>query len=98
MFPVQMATSGDANRFQQHGLQIALSIATYIISNGMSVFGASVQTTNFEVMSLLTSKTPCGITTYIESSATPTPEQPMPNSRRAMFTGYSTCFDIFPLS
>jgi hypothetical protein len=32
----------------------------------MSVFGASVQTTNFKIMSLLTSNTASGITTYIE--------------------------------
>jgi len=77
---------------------MALSIATYIISSGMSVFGASVQRTNLEIMSLLTSNTPGGITTYIERSAMPTPRQPMPNSRRAMFTEDSTCFDIFPVS
>jgi len=94
MFSVQMATSGVANRFQQHGLQIALSIATYIISSGMSGFGASVQRTNLEIMSLLTSNAPGRIITYIERSAMPTPRQQMPNSRCAMFTGDSTCFDI----
>ena len=46
MFSPQMATSGVANGFQQHGLQSALSIATYIISSDMSVFGVSVQRTN----------------------------------------------------
>jgi len=97
-FSVQMAISGVANRFSQHGLQIALSIATYIISSGMSVFGASVQRTNLEIMSLLTSNTPGGITTYIERSAMPTPRQPMPTSRGAIFTEDSTCFDIFPVS
>jgi hypothetical protein len=81
-----MATSGIANRFYQHGLQIALSIVTYIILSGMSVLGASVQTTNLEIMFLQTSNTTAGITTYIELSAMPTPRQPMPNSRRAMFT------------
>jgi len=81
-----MATSGGANRFSQHGLQIALSIATYIISSGMSDFGGSVQRTNLEIMSLLTSNTPGWITTYIERSAMPTPGQPMLNSRRTLFT------------
>jgi len=93
-----MATSGIANRFWQHGLQIALSIATYIISSAMSVFGAIVQRTNLEIISLLTSNTPDGITTYIERSVMPTARQPMPNSRHAMFTEDSTCFDIFPAS
>jgi hypothetical protein len=32
-----------ANRFQQHGLQFAMTIATYIISRGMSVVGVIVQ-------------------------------------------------------
>jgi hypothetical protein len=98
MFSVQMATSGVANRFYHHDLQIALSIATYIISSGMSVFGASVQRTNMEIMFLLTSNTPGGMTTYIEHSAMPTPRQPMLNSRRAMATEDSTGFDIFPES
>jgi len=42
-FYVQMATSGVANPIYQHGLLIGLSMATYIISSEMSVFGASVQ-------------------------------------------------------
>jgi hypothetical protein len=42
MFSVKTATSGVANRFYQHSVQIAQSIATYIILNSMSVFGASV--------------------------------------------------------
>jgi len=78
-------------------LQIAQSMATYIISSGMSVLGASIQTTNLEIMCILTSNTPSGITTYIEHSAMPTPRQLMRNSRRAMFTEDSTCFDIFPV-
>jgi len=57
---VQMAPSGVAHRFQQHGLQIALSIATDIILCGMSDFGASVHRTNLEIMSLLTSNIPAG--------------------------------------
>jgi len=81
---------------QQHSLQIALSIVTYIISSGMSVVGASVQRTNLEIMSLLTSNTPGGITTYIERSAISKPRQPMRNCRRAMSTEDSSCFDIFP--
>jgi len=48
-------------------------------------------------MSLLTSHTPGGITTNVERSARPTPRQLMQNSRRAMFTMDSTCFDIFPV-
>jgi hypothetical protein len=90
-----MATSGVANRFKQHGWQIAYSIVTYIIWSGMSVFSASVQKTQLEIMSLPTCNTPGRITTYIESSAMPTPRQPMLNSRRAMFTEDLTCFDIF---
>jgi hypothetical protein len=43
MFSHQVAPSGVANQFQQHGLKSALSSATYIISTGMSVVGASVQ-------------------------------------------------------
>jgi len=97
MFPLQMATSGFANWIKQHGMQIALSIVTYIISSGMSLFGASVQRTNVEIMSLRTSNTPSGITTYTECSAMPTPRQPMLNSHRTMLTNDSMCFDIFPL-
>jgi hypothetical protein len=96
-FSVRMATSGVGNRLYQHGLQISQSIATYIISSGMSVFGASVQRTNLEIICILTSNTPGGITTYIERSAMPTPRQPMPISRRAMFTKDSTGFDTFPV-
>jgi len=96
-FSVQMATSGIANRFQQHGLQIAQSIATCIISSGMSVFGARVQRTKLEIMCILTSNTPGGITTYIERSAIPTPRQRMPNSCRAIFSQDSTYFDILPV-
>jgi len=79
-------------------MQIAQSIATYIISSGVSVFGASVQRMNVQIISLLTSNIAGGITTYIEFSAMPTPWQPMPNSRHAMLTEDSTCFDIFPVS
>ena len=97
-FSVQMATSGFANQLQQHGLHIALSIATYFISSGSSVFGASVPRTNSEIMSLLTSNTPGGITTRIERSAMPTPTWLMRNYCGAMFTKDSKCFDIFPVS
>jgi hypothetical protein len=90
-----MATSGVANRFKQHSLQIIQNIATYIISNGMSVFGVSVQRPKLEIMSLLTSNTPGRIRTFIERSAMPEPRQPIPNSHRAMFTEDSMCFDIF---
>jgi len=48
-------------------------------------------------MFILTSNTPGGITTYIECSAMPTRRQWMPNSRRAMFTEDSMCFDVFPV-
>jgi len=97
MFSVQMVTSGIANWFKQHGLQMALSPVTYIISSGMSVFGASVQRMNLEMISLLTSNTHGGITTYTECSAMPTPRQPMPNSHRTRFTVDSTYFDMFPV-
>jgi len=90
-----MATSGVGNRFQQHVLQISLAIATYIILSGMSDVSASVQRTEFEIMSLLTSNPPGVFTTYIEHSAIPTATQWMPNPCHAMFTEDSTCFDIF---
>jgi len=81
-----MATSGVAIRFQQHGLQIAQSIVTYSIWSGMSVFGASIPRTNLEILLLLTSNTPSGITTYIGRTAMATPRRPMPNSCPAFFT------------
>jgi hypothetical protein len=64
----------------------------------MSVFGASVQRINLEIMSLPKSNTGSGMATNIERSATPTRNQPLPNSRPTMFTHYSTGFDIFPVS
>jgi hypothetical protein len=70
-FSVQMATSGVANPFKHFGLQIAQVIPTYVSSSGMSVFGANVQRTNLESMSLLTTNIPGGIMTYIECSAMP---------------------------
>jgi len=94
----QMATSGVVNRFLQHRLQMAMGVATYIISSSMSVFGASVQRTNLVIMSLLTSNTPGGITTCIEHTAMRTTRQLMTNTHRAMFSEDSTCFDIFPVS
>jgi hypothetical protein len=97
MFSHQVAPSGVANQFQQHGLKSALSSATYIILTGMSVVGASVQWMNLEIVSLMTSNTPSGITLYIERLAIPTPRQPMPNSCRTIFTEDSTCFVIFPV-
>jgi hypothetical protein len=42
MISVQMANSGIAIRFQQDGIQIALSMVSNIILGGMSVCGASV--------------------------------------------------------
>jgi len=96
-FSVRMGTWGIAIQFKQHGLQIALSLATYIILSSMTVFVASVQRTNFGIMSLLTSNTTGGMTTYIEHSAMPTPREPMPNSRPAMFSGDSMWIDIFLL-
>jgi hypothetical protein len=94
-FSVQIVTSGVANRFYQQGFQIVQSIATNIISSGMSVFVASVQRTNLEIMCILIRNTPSGITIYIEYSAMATPRQQMPNSRRAMFTKDSMCSNIF---
>jgi hypothetical protein len=92
-----MATSGVANRFQQDGWQIALHIPTEIIMSYMSLFGTSIPRTNLEIMSLLRRSTHAGTTTHIERSAMPTPVQPIPNSRRAMFTRNSTYFNIFPV-
>jgi hypothetical protein len=53
-----MATSSIANLFYQHGSQIPLSMATYIISSSMSVFAASSERITFKIMSLLQSITP----------------------------------------
>ena len=92
----QIATSGVANRFLQHGLQIAQSIVTYIILSSMSVFGANVERTNLEILCILIGNTPGGMTTYIERSVMPTPRETMPNSRRAMFTEDSRCCNISP--
>jgi len=64
----------------------------------MSVVGVSVHQKNLEIMSLLTSETPGGITTYIERSAMPTPRQPMLNCCHAMSSEDSICFDMFPVS
>jgi len=90
-----MAKSGVANWFEQHGIQITQSMATYIISSSMSVFGVSVQRTDLDIKSLLASITPGVITTYIERSAMATRRQPIPNSRRDMLTEDSMCCDIF---
>jgi len=97
-FSVQMATSCITNWLWKHGLQIALGIATYIISSGMSVFCASARTMNLEIMSVATSSTRGGTTTYITCSAMPTPRQPMLNYRRPIFTQDSTCLETFPVS
>ena len=78
-------------------MQNILSIATNIISNDMSVFGANVRRTNSEIMSFVTSKTPGGITTKIECSTMTTTGQPIPNSRYAMSIENSTCFDTLPV-
>jgi hypothetical protein len=69
----------------------------HIISCGMSVFSPSVQRTNLEMMCILSSSTPGGITTYIECSVMPTPRQPMPNSVCAMLTENSMYFNTFPV-
>ena len=97
MFSLTMASPGVALRIYQQGFQVALSIATYIISRGRSVLCASIQRTNLEIMPLLASNTPGGIITCIERSAMPTPRQPMLNSRRAIFSEDLTCFNIFPV-
>jgi hypothetical protein len=59
----------------------------------MSIFGMTVQRTNLEIMSLLTTTIPGGIRIYIERSAMPRHRQPMPNTLHAMFTENST-FDV----
>jgi hypothetical protein len=56
-----MATSGFANTFYRHGLQITISIATYNISKGMSVVGASVHRTDLQIISLRICNTPVGL-------------------------------------
>jgi hypothetical protein len=96
MFSVQMASSGVANGFEQHPLQIGLNITTYIILSIMSVFGASVQRPNLVIMSFLTRNTPGRITTYFNRSTMPKPRWPKLITHCAMFTDVSTCLDIFP--
>jgi len=96
-FSVQTATSGVAKQILLHGLQIALSIATYIILSDMSGFGARVQRTNLKIMSLLTTNTPGGISTYLKRSTMPTTRQRIPNTCGAMFPEDGTCFGIFPV-
>jgi len=95
---VQLASSAVANGFWQHGLQIALISQFNMIMSSMSVFGANVQTTHFDIMSLLVKNTTDGITTYKEHSEMPTRRQPLPNFCRAMFSKESTCFNRFPVS
>jgi hypothetical protein len=63
VFSLQTASSRIANWFPQHGLQIAQGIVTNIISSYMSVIGVCVQRMNLEIMCILTSNTPGGITT-----------------------------------
>jgi len=94
-FSVWMGTAGVSNRFSEHGVQITLSEATYIVSSSMSVFGGSVQRPKLEIMSLLTSISAGGIRTYIERSVILTPRQQVPNSGRAVFTKDWLCLDIF---
>jgi hypothetical protein len=96
MFSAQMATSGFAIHIGQHGLPIALSIATYIILSGMSMFRVTVERTNLEIMSLLTTNIPGGIRIYIVRYAMPRHRQPMPNTRHAMFTENSMFDVMFP--
>jgi hypothetical protein len=95
MFSAQMATAGVAIRIYQHGLQMARSIATYLISSEMSVSGATVQKPNSNIMSRLTSNNPGVFTTYIERSAMQVPRQPMPNSQRHVHRGF-TVFEHIP--
>jgi len=93
-----MATSGVATWCRQHGLQIAQSIATYMLLSYMSVFRASIQRMKLEIISLLPSNTAGGITIYIECTAMPIPRQPMLDSRRAMFTHYISYVNVFHVS
>jgi hypothetical protein len=76
-------------------MQIAVSIAMYIISSDFSVFVMSVQRLNLEIMSHLIRNNPGGITIYIERSAMAKPQQPMLKSRHGMFPEDSACFDMF---
>jgi hypothetical protein len=96
MCSAQMATSGFVNHFWQNGLPIALSIATYIIFRGLSIFGVTDQRTNLEIMSLLTTNIPGGIRIDVQRSAMPRHRQPIPNTLRAMFTENSTFDVMFP--
>jgi hypothetical protein len=78
-------------------MQIELNIAANIISSNMYGICASIQRTNFQIMSLLTGDTPGRSETNINYSAMLTAMQPMRNSCRAMFTEESICFNIFPI-
>jgi len=77
---------------------VALSIATYIISSGMSALGASVQRMNLNIMSHLTSNTPGGISTNKERTVMKTPRQPMLDCHRAPLRKNEICFDMFQIS
>jgi len=74
-----------------------MSIATYNISSSMAVYGATVERTNWEIMSLLTRNTSGRITTDIKRSVMPKPRQLLLYSPRAIFTNDSKCCDIFPV-
>jgi hypothetical protein len=89
-FSVQMGTSGIGNRFYQQDMHIARSIATNIISRGMSIFDESVQRRHLEIMSHQQSNTPGGFITTIECSAMPSPRLSMLYSRRTLFIEEST--------
>ena len=69
-------------------MQIAQSIATDIISSGMSVLGASVQRTNLDIMWLLTSNTAgyCEQRVQIRGSV----PGPVPTRKRTGATGFQT--------
>jgi len=90
-----MATSGVANRLEQHGLQIFQSKATYIVSSGMSVIAVSVQKMKLEITCLLTSNIPGGITNNIELSPMLTPRQLLPICHHPMLGKDWKSFDIF---
>jgi hypothetical protein len=63
MFTALRLSSGIANHLQQQSMEMALRIATYVITSSMSGFGDSVETPKLGIMTLLTTNTFGRITT-----------------------------------
>ena len=97
-FSVEMVTSSIVNSFYHHAVRIALGIVTYNISTGMSVYAATVNHRNVNIISFWASDTLSWITTNIECTSRVTQRQRIPNSHGTLFTNDSTCLMLFPVS